>query len=93
MKFVVGQMVMIPCLVAPGAFEGEVLVTIELEGERIAGFVKGDFVQNKALKGTVVEVGRNWVTVKLPGSYFTRASGRTKFSADWASANLAFAPA
>jgi hypothetical protein len=92
-EFAVGQTVMIPCLVAPGAFRTEVLVTIELEGEKIAGFVKREFVQDNSLKGTVVEVKENWITVKLPGSYFTRASGRTRFPADWASANLAFAPA
>lgn len=38
--FEVGQTVMIPCSVAPGAFEGEILVTIDVGGEKIAGFVR-----------------------------------------------------
>lgn len=93
MQFRAGQAVMIPCSTGPGAFQGESLVTIEVEGERVTGFVKREFLLGDAVLGTIVEVGPDSVTVKVPGSFFTRASGRTTMPSDWASAHLQLAPA
>ena len=64
------------------------MVTIDLDGEKIAGFVREEFVQRGAVRGTVIDIGKDWITVKLPGSFFTRAAGRTRVPADWASEHL-----
>lgn len=93
MQFSVGQAVMMPCEdVSPGAFSGESLVTIEFQGERISGFVRSQFVVGKTVRGTIINVTADNVTVKLPGSFFTRAAGRTTMPSDWASAHLQPAP-
>ena len=94
MEFAVGQAVMIPCEeISPGAFAGETLVTIEFQGERINGFVKSEFVVGNAVRGTIIALTADVVTVKLPGSFFTRAAGRTTIPSNWASAHLQPAPA
>jgi len=93
MKFTAGQAVKIPCAIGPGAFSGESLVTIEVEGERVTGFVKREFLLDDAVLGTIVEVGPDSVTMKVPGSFFTRASGRTTVPFGWANAHLQPAPA
>lgn len=90
--FEVGQSVMIPCSVAPGAFDGEALVTVDLMGEKIEGFVKNEFLRDNAIQGTIVEIGQDSLTVRLPGSFFTKAAGRALVPTDWATKNLELIP-
>ena len=88
MNFAVGQPVRIPCSVEPGAFPGEHLITIHVGGERVSGFVRSEYTRDKYVLGTIVGVESDSVTVHIPGSFFTKASGRTMVPAAWASANL-----
>lgn len=87
-EFTPGQAVKIPCLVAPGAFPGERLVTVESEGEKISGFVSEEFIQDGYVNGTIISVEAARIMVKIPGSFFTLAAGITSVSATWASSNL-----
>ena len=88
MSFAVGQTVRIPCSVEPGAFPGEQLITIQVGDERVSGFVRSEYTRDKYVLGTIVGMGDDTVTVHIPGSFFTKASGRTMVPAAWASANL-----
>ena len=87
-EFNPGQAVKIPCSVEPGAFPGERLVTIESEGDRISGFVREEFIQEGYVLGRILAVESNRILVKIPGSFFTSASGTTSVSPGWATSHL-----
>ena len=88
MEFTPGQAVKIPCSVEPGAFPGERLVTIESDGDRFSGFVRAEFIQGGFVLGTIISVEANGIQVKIPGSFFTKASGTTSVSPGWANSHL-----
>ena len=88
MKLTVGQSVLVPCSVAPGAFSGESLVTIEFGSQRVSGFVGNEFVTGEAICGMVLDVAGDEVTFRMPGSFFTLATGTATVPSDWASRNL-----
>jgi len=87
-QFTPGQAVKIPCSVEPGAFPGERLVTIESDGDRFSGFVRTEFIQGAYVLGTIVAVEATVIQVKIPGSFFTKASGTTSVSPGWATSHL-----
>jgi hypothetical protein len=88
----IGQQVGIPCDVGHGAFAEEYLVTlITVEGP-VSGFVSQEnLIETEAgkglLKGVVVELEEETVTVKVRGSFFT-TTGLAYLPKDWASSNL-----
>jgi len=88
-----GQIVNVPCEIQPGAFPGERLVTIHTDKGALSGFVKAEHVTTSedafgSIRGTVVEVAPDAVKVRLPGSFFTSASGMTSVSPSWANKHL-----
>jgi hypothetical protein len=93
-----GQSVNVPCEIQPGAFPGERLVRIHTDRGEISGFVKAEYLTNPRgpsgyVQGTVVEVDRDAVKVRLPGSFFTSALGTASVSTNWASEHLTSAVA
>lgn len=86
-----GQLIAIPCKVFPGAFNHEAMVIIDaLEGE-VSGFVRRDEfvrVENDIgyVKGRIVDVTTDTITVLLKGSFFT-TTGLAEFSPEWAKLN------
>lgn len=87
-----GQTVGLPCMVQPGAFSNEYLVTIETEEGILSGFAHQEDVRRDAtdpskgtVRGTVIELKDDMVKVRICGSFFTIAAGTTLFSTDWAS--------
>lgn len=92
MPFSIGQEVRIPCRVQPGPFEEELQVSIKVEDEFLSGFVNKDsvvFIHEKAfLRATIIGVAADSVKVKMPGSFFTVASGLASVPEGWARTNL-----
>jgi len=86
--FVVGQLVCIPALVEPCALAGESLVTIDIDGERLSGFVRDELIEGAAVRAVIRAVDDRAVTVTLPGAFFLRATDRTTIPAAWATAHL-----
>ena len=86
-----GQLINIPCKLFPGAFSHEVMVIIDsMEGE-ISGFIRRDELARIEgdygyVKGRIVDVSENTITVLLKGSFFT-TTGLTEFSPEWAESN------
>ena len=99
MAFERGQRVKIRCLLAPGAFPGEFLVTVPYAiGGILSGFVKSGFVSRGTedwgyVFGEVISVDPATVTVQIPGSFFTTAMGRTSISREQANEQLQVAVA
>jgi hypothetical protein len=87
-KLVVGQPVGLPCRVEPCGFPGESLVTIALEGERIAGFVRNEMLDGSTLRAVIRAVDERSVTLGLPGAFFVRATDHTTLGAAWARDHL-----
>ena len=88
-----GQTVDVPCEIQPGAFPEENLVTITTNAGVVSGFVKNAYVKkiqgsSGYIRGTVLEVTPQAVQVRLPGSFFTTASGVTSVSSGWAREHL-----
>lgn len=88
-----GQMVGVPCEIQPGAFPEENLITITTDAGVVSGFVKSTDIDKMRgtsgyVKGTVLEVTSDKVKVRIPGSFFTSASGVTSVSSGWARENL-----
>ncbi|MGE0684295.1 MAG: hypothetical protein AB7P69_25730 [Candidatus Binatia bacterium] len=88
-----GQMVGVPCEIQPGAFPEENLITITTDAGVVSGFVKSAYIEKTHgtsgyVKGTVLEVTSDKVQVRIPGSFFTTASGVTSVSSDWAREHL-----
>jgi len=88
MRFVVGQLVSVPCLVERCSLAGESLVTIDVEGERLSGFVRDELIEGATLRAVVRAVDDGAVTVSLPGAFFLRATDRTTIPSTWAAAHL-----
>ncbi len=88
MKLVVGQPVGLPCRVEPCALPGESLVTIDLDGERIAGFVRNEMLDGSTLRAVVRAVDERSVTLGLPGAFFLRATDRATLGVAWARDHL-----
>jgi len=88
MPFTVGQLVAVPCTVERGSVTGEVLVTIDLPGERLSGFVRSDLVDGTTVRAIVAAVGGSSMTVELPGSFFIRATRRASVPVGWAASHL-----
>lgn len=88
MRFVVGQLVLVPCRVEPCSVAGESLVTIDVTGERLSGFVRDEFLAGPAVRAVVRAVDPRSVTLALPGAFFLRATDRTTVPAAWATTHL-----
>jgi len=92
-NFKPGQEVNVPCNIQPGAFADERLITIHTDKGDISGFVKAAYLTNPQttsghVRGRVVEVERDAIKVRLPGSFFTTALGVASVSPGWAKENL-----
>ena len=83
-ELVVGQHVGLRCQVEPCALSGESLVTIDLDGERMAGFVRNEMLDGTTLRAVVRAVDERTVTLSLPGAFFLRATDRATLGAAWA---------
>lgn len=88
-----GLTVGVPCEIQPGAFPEENLVTITTDSGVVSGFVKTAYIvrahgSSGYVRGTVLEVTPEAVKVRLPGSFFTTASGVTSVSPGWARDHL-----
>ena len=93
MSFKRGQDVLIPCEIQPGAFRNENLITIEIEGQRLSGFVKISYVKKETngatfVQARVIRVDTDGLWVNIPGSFFTVASGETYLPPAWATKYL-----
>jgi hypothetical protein len=92
-----GQIVRIRCQVKPGPFPDEKLIMIETDKGSISGFVRDEYLikdQNQEyVTAKVIKVSGDAVEVRMPGTFFTIASGVTSVSPDWANTNLQLAPA
>jgi len=91
-KFRPDQAVGIPCEIHPGAFGGEYLVSIRIDGSEISGFAQEpDLVRTGDrmgyIRSKVVEVDQDKLSVRIPGSFFT-TTGVAFLSPDWAKTNL-----
>lgn len=97
-KFSVNDIVEIPCDVQPGAFASEYFVTIKSDETAFSGFVSKDHVKivrghEGQIQGKVVEATERHITIQMPGSFFTTASGKASVSRGWARSNLHLAAA
>jgi hypothetical protein len=86
-----GDLVGIPVTYTRGAFQDELLVSFNVEGEAFSGFAKREdlkFIDDRQakLKAEVLDVG-DQITLKIFGSFFT-TNGIEPFQSAWASANL-----
>lgn len=70
-----GEFVGIPCNVSPGPFEEELLVDFDTLDGQVTGFAKKENIQEiegqQHIKGQVLSVHRDYVTVMVEGSFFT----------------------
>jgi len=92
-QFREGESVKVPCEIQPGAFAEENLITVNTGSEVISGFVRSEYLIKETptrgyVKGIVLRVQGNTITVQIPGSFFTRASGIANVSQSWADSNL-----
>ncbi len=83
-----GTVIEIPCRIAPGAFPTEYFVAIQLDGEKINGFVPAHYISKNGrssayIPGTVERVAGSTLTIRMPGSFFTTI-GVAKISQHWA---------
>src|SRR3989442_3903036 len=87
-----GQIVQIPCEIQPGAFPDERLITVHTDKGIISGFVKAEYLTEAPggghVEAKVIKVSGDELTIRLPGSFFTAASGVTSVSPNWAYTNL-----
>jgi len=72
----IGQLVGIPCDVGEGPFAGEALVTFQTIKGPVSGFVSKDDLKDIAngsgvLRGVVMEIDDDTVSVRIRGSFFT----------------------
>lgn len=91
-RFEVGKFVGIPCDLGSGAFVDEYLVTIETAEGPVSGFITKENLElidgeKGVLRGEVVELGADTITVKVRGSFFT-TTGLAYLPRDWAASNL-----
>ena len=89
-----GDEVYVPCRAHPGPFPDERLIGIELEdGNVLSGFVDVEFLEEPNaettfVQGTVMKVSENSVWIRVSGSFFQTAMGKTEVSPDWAATHL-----
>ena len=87
-----GQIVNIPCEIQPGAFPDERLITVHTDKGIISGFVKAGYLTEtqgrEYVRAKVIKVSGDELTIRIPGSFFTAASGVTSVSPNWAYSNL-----
>jgi hypothetical protein len=91
-KFHRGEMVAFRCVVAPGAFPKEFLITANLDSKDISGFVREDQISSKTnghafLHGRVVDVTTDCLSLLVRGSFFS-SNGFFDVSPNWATQNL-----
>lgn len=80
MTFKEGDLVGVPCSIQLGPFPHEKLITVETPQGLLSGFVQETELAQKddkrgLVKGRVMHIGRDSVTVRLFGSFFTTAMG------------------
>ncbi len=80
MIFKEGELVGVPCAIQLGPFPDERLITVETQDGLLSGFVKQGNLrptddEHGFVKGLLVGVSKDSVTVKLFGSFFTTALG------------------
>jgi hypothetical protein len=97
-KFTLHQILRIPCEVRPGAFSTEYLITVRTGEQTVSGFIKKNEVESVRdgkgfIRGKVIKVEKNSITVQFPGSFFTTAAGVASVSSGWASQNFQLAAA
>jgi hypothetical protein len=78
---------------SPAPFLTSMLVNISTDTGVFSGFVKTPYVvktqgSSGYVRGTVIAVTRDAVQVRVPGSFFTTASGVTSVSSSWARTHL-----
>jgi hypothetical protein len=79
-EFRKGQEVWVACQAQPGAFPDERLVTINSTTGPISGFVKTADLEKPDsgtthVRGWILAVSADTVELRIPGSFFTTASG------------------
>ena len=100
-RFERGQHVLVPCEVQPGPFASEKLVTIRSGVDVTSGFVPSEFIawagspndSQALLVGIVERATTDSIVVRLPGSFFTTASGVAALPKVWAEEHLSEARA
>lgn len=75
-----GDLVGVPCTIQLGPFPDEKLITVQTHEGPLSGFVKvgnlqSDDDEHGRVKGAVVRVSPDTITVRLFGSFFTTALG------------------
>jgi len=90
--FLVGMDVLIPCVAQPGPVPGEQLVTVEIDGSAIEGFVRKENLHEANgqtfIRGKILRVEGDLVHVRLAGSFFTKAAGIASLSRSWAARHI-----
>lgn len=82
-----GQVVGVRCVIQPGPFSHERLVTVQSCDGPVSGFVRTDFLKETSgqeaglVHGQIIKVDHDRVLVRLPGSFFT-TNGVTTVSAN-----------
>ena len=70
-----GERVPVPCKVGPGAFPDEYLITVNTAEGEISGFINTVQVDENSdgafIRGVVLGVMEDRISIKLPGSFFT----------------------
>ena len=82
MTFKQGDLIGVPCSIQLGPFSDERLITADTEDGPLSGFVRLPNLettdgQRGLVKGAVIDVRTDSVTVRLFGSFFTTAMGIT----------------
>lgn len=82
-----GQVVRVRCVIQPGPFSHERLVTVQSCDGPVSGFVRLAFLEEASgsetgfIRGQIVKAEKDRVLVRLPGSFFT-TNGVTTVSPD-----------
>lgn len=92
MPFKQGNVVKIPITVRPGAFINERFISLQTLSGMISGFVSAEDVldvngDRGFIQGTVLDVKKDTVVVRIKGSFFT-TTGLAVLSRDWATSHL-----
>lgn len=92
-KFSVNEAVKIPVELQPGAFIDEFLVTFTVGDEILTGFVRRNHLdisndRSGFVEAKVLKVANDFITLQIPGSFFTVANGRASVPSKWARDHL-----
>lgn len=93
-----GQKVRVRCLIGPGPTPGERLITVQGTNQGdITGFVQDIYVNRSRedeysgfVMGEILTVAPAEITVRIPGSFFTTATGQASLPKEKAQESLAF---